>query len=295
MLAPRARYRPPAGDTYDYIVAGGGAAGCVVAAGLAQDGRYSVLLIEAGRRDTNPWIHIPATFFKALASRDSMTVVSEPEAGLLGQAMPVPQGTVLGGGSSVNGMCYVRGQKEDYDDWAAAGATGWEFDRCLPVFKRQESNTRLGEPFHGKSGPLVVGDQEYGHVAMRAFVEAAVDYGLPRNDDFNGASQHGAGFFQVTSHKGRRRSASTAFLVPVADSETLSVALETRVERLGFEGRRASTVETRDANGHQKTFRARKEIILTAGAFNSPKILMLSGVGPAQHLRNHRIDVISDK
>ena len=142
MLPGPRPYRAPRTDTYDYIVAGGGASGCVVAAGLARDGRYSVLLIEGGRRDTSPWIHITGTFFKALATRDGIVVVSEPEAGLLGQSMPVPQGTVLGGGSSVNAMCYVRGQRQDYDGWAAEGADGWTYADVLPVFKAQEFNTR---------------------------------------------------------------------------------------------------------------------------------------------------------
>jgi choline dehydrogenase len=293
MLAGRNPYREPQSDAYDYIVAGGGAAGCVIAGGLARDGRYSVLLIEAGRRDVNPWIHITGTFFKALV-KDGSTVVSEPEPGLLGQAMPVPQGAVLGGGSSVNAMCYVRGQPQDFDGWAAAGAQGWGFNEVLPMFKAQEANTRLAEPYHGRTGPLVVADQEYGHVLNHAFIEAAVDAGLPRSTDFNGASQHGAGFHQVTAYRGRRQSAATAFLRPAAHLDTLAVAFGTRVERIAFSGRKASAVEVRDAEGRRRTFRARKEIILTAGAFQSPKILMLSGIGPAAHLRQHGIDVLAD-
>ncbi len=285
-------YRGPQADSYDYIVAGGGAAGCVIAAGLARDGRYSVLLIEAGRRDINPWIHITGTFFKALATRDANIVVSQPEPGLLGRSMPVPQGTVLGGGSSVNAMCYVRGQRQDFDDWHLGGATGWSYADVLPAFKAQEANMRLGEPYHGTDGPLVVADQEYRHVANRAFVEAAVAAGIARNSDFNGEKQEGAGFHQLTSHRGRRISAATAFLAPEAHRETLSVSFETRVERVGFERRRAVTVETRDRSGTPRTFLARKEIILTAGAFNTPKIMMLSGLGPAEHLRRHGIDTL---
>jgi choline dehydrogenase len=293
-LRPRPRYRSPGTDTFDYIVAGGGASGCVVAAGLARDGRYSVLLIEAGGRDTSPWIHIPAGFFKALQSGNAYVVMSEPEPGLLGQQMPVPQGQVLGGGSSVNAMCYVRGQRQDYDGWDADGAAGWSYADVLPVFKRQEANVRLGEPYHGKTGPLVVGDQEYGHVANRAFLEAAVAAGLPRSHDFNGERQDGAGFHQLTAHRGLRRSAATAFLAPVAAKETLAVAFQTRVERVGLEGRRATFVEARDAAGNQRLFRARREIVLTAGALATPKIMMLSGLGPAEHLRQHGIDVVAD-
>lgn len=288
------RYRPPQGDTYDYIVAGGGSSGCVVAAGLAQNGRYSVLLIEGGRKDVNPWIHITGTFFKALQTRDANVVASEPVPGLLGERMPIPQGTVLGGGSSVNAMCYVRGQREDYDSWAAGGATGWGYDQALRMFRQQESNLRIADEFHGSNGPLVVGDQEYGHPANRLFVEAAAEAGYTVNDDFNGAKQDGVGFYQVTSANGRRRSAAASFLAPVAKLNTLHIAFSTRVERVGFAGRRATSVETRDANGQQRVFIARKEIILTAGAFNSPKLLMLSGVGPADHLRQHGVDVVSD-
>ncbi|MBM3607884.1 MAG: GMC family oxidoreductase [Alphaproteobacteria bacterium] len=287
------RYNPPAGDTYDYIVAGGGAAGCVVAAGLAQGGRYSVLLIEGGRKDISPWIHITGTFFKALQTRDANIVRSEPEPGLLGAQMPVPQGTVLGGGSSVNAMCYVRGQREDYESWQAGGASGWHFENVLAMFKKQEKNLRLGDPFHGQYGPLVVGDQEYGHPANHLFIAAAQEAGYRHNTDFNGAVQEGIGFYQVTANRGRRRSAAASFLAPVAKNQNLHVAFETRVERVVFTGRRASAIEARDHSGVQKTWRARKEIVLTAGAFNSPKILMLSGVGPADELQRHGIDTVA--
>ena len=289
------RYRAPQGDTYDYIVAGGGSAGCVIAAGLAQDGRFSVLLIEGGRKDVSPWIHITGTFFKSLQSQDARVVNSEPVPGLLGANMPVPQGNVLGGGSSVNAMCYVRGQKQDYDSWEAGGAAGWGYKNALAMFRKQEDNKRLKDEFHAQGGPLVVGDQEYGHQANRVFVEAAVQAGYRKNDDFNGAVQDGVGFYQVTSHKGRRRSAAASFLAPAAKNETLNVAFATRVERIGFTGKRATSVEARDAQGVARTYRARKEIVLTAGAFNSPKLLMLSGVGPAEHLRHHGIDVIADR
>jgi choline dehydrogenase-like flavoprotein len=188
------RYRPPQGDTYDYIVAGGGSAGCASAAGLAQDGRFSVLLIEGGRKDISPWIHITGTFFKALQTQDAKVVSSEPVPGLLGANMPVPQGNVLGGGSSVNAMCYVRGQPQDYDSWEDGGAAGWGYKNALATFKKQEKNLRLGDPFHGQSGPLVVGDQEFGHPTNRMFVEAASEAGFAKNDDFNGAKQEGSGF-----------------------------------------------------------------------------------------------------
>ena len=292
-VAPR--YRPPSRDAWDYIVVGGGAAGCVMAAALAADGRFSVLLVEEGRRDVNPWIHVPATFFKVLQSRDAQVIASPSEAGLDGGPMPIPQGRVLGGGSSVNAMCYVRGQPADYDGWAEMGARGWAWADVLPVFKAQEANRRLGEPWHGQHGPLAVGDAMHRHPACEAFVAAAVDAGFPANDDFNdGQRQEGVGFYQVTAVDGRRRSAATSFLAPLARADTLELATGWQVGRVRFAGRRAVAVEARDAGGQARVFRARREIVLTAGALATPKLLMLSGIGPAAELARHGIDCIAD-
>ena len=279
---------------FDYVVIGGGAAGCVIAAGLAQDGRFSVVLIESGARDKSPWIHIPATFFKSMASRDVAAVVSEPEPSLDGNRFAVPQGRVLGGGSSVNGMIYMRGQKRDYDDWAEVhGCTGWAYQDVLPVFKSQEANTRLGDPFHGQSGPLMVADPIYKHPLGAAMIQSAIATGLPANEDFNGAQQEGAGWYQITAHKGRRKSAAVAFLRPALHLETLTVLTGHQAQRLKFNGRRAAGVEVIGPEG-PKTILARKEIILTAGSFQSPKLLMHSGIGPAHHLTALGIEVIHD-
>ncbi|MEX0309861.1 MAG: GMC family oxidoreductase [Tateyamaria sp.] len=188
---------------FDYVIVGGGAAGCVLAARLAADSTATVALLERGRRDTSRWIHIPATFFKALQSQDSDAVVSEPDPSLGDRPFPVPQGNVLGGGSSVNGMIYMRGQHQDYEDWADRhGCTGWRFDDVLPVFKRQEANTRLGDPFHGRAGKLVVADPAAPHPVTETILAAAQSAGLPATEDFNGATQDGAGWYQGTSSHG---------------------------------------------------------------------------------------------
>lgn len=279
---------------FDYVVVGGGSAGCVVAAGLARDGRFSVALIEEGRRDTNRWIHIPATFFKALQSQDATAVTSEPDPTLDGRDFVVPQGRVLGGGSSVNGMIYMRGQAADYDGWARDhGCDGWSYDDVLPVFCAQEANTRLGAPYHGQTGPLVVSDPAYRHPVTERIIAAARATGLPATEDFNGAAQAGAGWYQITAAGGRRKSAAVCFLEPVLGAQTLTVLTGSQALRVVIENRRATGVDLRTPEG-DITLRARREVILTAGSFHSPRLLMLSGIGPAGNLRRFGIDVIED-
>ena len=280
---------------FDFVVIGGGAAGCVLAARLAQDSDATVALIERGRPDRNPWIHIPATFFKAIQSPDVEAQTSEPDPSLENRPFVVPQGRVLGGGTSVNGMIYMRGQARDYDTWAQDfGCEGWRYEDVLPVFKRQERNTRLGDPFHGTSGPLVVDDPSEKHPVTQRIIDAAVECGLPLNSDFNGATQEGVGWYQVTAHRGRRQSAATCFLRPALGRENLSLLTGFDVSRLRIEGRRAQAVEAFDDKGAPVLITARREIVLTAGSFQSPKLLMLSGVGPRDQLSRHGIDVIED-
>ena len=280
---------------FDYVIVGGGAAGCVLAARLAAQSDGSVALLERGKQDTNRWIHIPATFFKALQSDDADAVISEPDASLNGNPFPVPQGRVLGGGSSVNGMIYMRGQHSDYDEWASAhGCTGWAFDDVLPTFKRQEKNTRLEGDFHGRKGKLVVDDPATPHPVSKMVIEAAVAAGIPRTDDFNGARQDGAGWYQVTASEGQRQSAATCFLRPELDRENLTVLTNYHAQRVRIQNRRATAVETKDHAGQEVTIKARREIILCAGSFHSPKLLMLSGIGPRDELDRHGIDIVHE-
>ena len=277
---------------FDYVIVGGGAAGCVLAARLAAESDGTVALLERGQRDTNRWIHIPATFFKALQGQDSDAVVSEPDTSLGGRPFPVPQGKVLGGGSSVNGMIYMRGQHRDYDDWAHEhGCTGWAYKDVLPVFRRQEANTRISDAYHGTQGKLVVDDPSEAHPVSGQIIAAAVSAGIPKTDDFNGTKQEGAGWYQVTASGGQRQSASHCFLKPELNRDNLTVLTGHLVCRLRIENRRAVAVESRNTSGAEVTIRARREIILTAGSFHSPKLLMLSGIGPQDELHRQGIEI----
>ena len=278
---------------FDYVIIGGGAAGCVIAARLAAESGGTVALLERGARDTNRWIHIPATFFKALQGSDSDAVVSEPDASLNGKPFPVPQGKVLGGGSSVNGMIYMRGQHRDYDDWAGEhGCTGWAFKDVLPVFRRQEANTRIRDEFHGASGKLVVDDPSAAHPVAAQIIKAAVAAGIPKSDDFNGAKQEGAGWYQVTAHGGQRQSAAHCFLKPELDRENLTLLTGHLACRLRIKNHRAVALEARTEKGEEVLIKVRREIVLSAGSFHSPKLLMLSGIGPRDELERHGIEVI---
>jgi choline dehydrogenase len=278
-------------SNYDYIVVGGGSSGCVLAARLSEVASNRVLLIESGARDTNKFIHIPATFFKVLEKgRDAIVYASEPEKGLNGRPNMVPQGHVIGGGSSVNAMVYIRGNRSDYDTWAQMGCRNWSYDRVLPVFRALEGNQRLSGEFHGTEGELAVSDRRFGHPLSWAFIRAAQEAGLPYSDDFNGASQEGVGFYQTTTNGGRRWSAAVAFLRKAEGRSNLTIVTEARVHKVLFDGRRAIGVQLE--NGAR--YRAEAEVILTAGAIATPKILQLSGIGPADHLRQHDIAVVAD-
>ncbi|WP_432695000.1 GMC family oxidoreductase [Marinobacterium sp. YM272] len=280
---------------YDYIIVGGGSAGCVLAARLAESGEHSVALVEEGRSDVNPWIHIPATFFLALQSRDASTIVSEPDSSLGMKRFVVPQGRVLGGGSSVNGMLYMRGQAKDYDEWASIhGCEGWSYKDVLPTYIAQENNARLQNSYHGLRGPLVIGDPEYRHPLNKACIDAAIEAGIKPSDDFNGDTQEGAGWYQVTAKGGKRKSAAVCFLRPVEKQKNFHLVSETIATRIRFDGKRAVAVETVDKAGRSGELKCRKEIVLTAGSFQSPKLLMLSGIGPKDHLESFGIDVLVD-
>jgi choline dehydrogenase len=279
---------------FDYVIVGAGSAGCVLANRLSADGTNSVLLLEAGPKDTNPWIHVPLGYGKLFKEKTvNWMYQTEPEPGLDGRTVFQPRGKVLGGSSSINGLLYVRGQHEDYDRWRQHGNLGWGYDDVLPYFKKAENQQRGADDFHGVGGPQPVSDLNLADPLSAAFIEAAVETGIPRNPDFNGATQEGAGFFQATTSRGRRASTAVAYLRPAKGRKNLHVETSALAQRIVFEGRRAVAVEYRQA-GSLRTARARKEILVSGGAYNSPQLLQLSGVGPADLLRKHGIDVVLD-
>jgi choline dehydrogenase len=279
---------------FDYVIVGAGSAGCVLANRLSADGRHSVLLLEAGPKDSNFWIHVPIGYGKLFKDkRVNWMYQTEPEPGLGGRQVFQPRGKVLGGSSSINGLLYVRGQHEDYDRWRQLGNVGWGFDDVLPYFKKAENQIRGADPYHGTAGPLSVSDWRHHDPLSEAFVKAAVEAGIPYNPDFNGATQEGAGFFQTTTLRGRRASSAFCYLRPARGRANLRIETDALAQRVTFEGRRARSIEYRQ-NGVARRARARREILLSSGAYNSPQLLQLSGVGPADLLKRHGIDVVLD-
>jgi choline dehydrogenase len=266
----------------------------VLANRLSADGKTSVLLLEAGPKDSNIWIHVPLGYGRLFKEKTvNWMYQTEPEPGLDGRSVFQPRGKVLGGSSSINGLLYVRGQHEDYDRWRQHGNSGWGFDDVLPYFKKAEDQQRGADDFHGAGGPLPVSDLIHADPLSAAFIAAAAETGIPLNPDFNGAAQEGAGFFQTTTRRGRRASTAVAYLRPARDRSNLHVETSALAQRVVFEGRRADAVEYRKA-GTLRTARARKEILIASGAYNSPQLLQLSGVGPAELLRKHGIEVVLD-
>jgi len=285
---------PEADLEFDYVVVGAGSAGCVLASRLSESGRHSVLLLEAGPKDSHIWIHIPLGYGKLFKEKTvNWMYQTEPEPGLDGRSVFQPRGKVLGGSSSINGLLYVRGQHEDYDRWRQRGNVGWGYEDVLPYFKKAENQQRGANEYHGGGGPLSVSDWRHDDPLSEAFVKAAVETGIPYNPDFNGATQEGAGFFQTTTRRGRRASSAFSYLRPAKGRGNLCVETDALAQRLIFEGRRARAVEFRQ-RGTVRTARARKEILVSSGAYNSPQLLQLSGVGPAELLKQHGIDVVLD-
>jgi choline dehydrogenase len=279
---------------FDYVIVGAGSAGCVLANRLSADGKHSVLLLEAGPKDTNPWIHIPLGYGRLFKEKTvNWMYQTEPEPGLGGRSVFQPRGKVLGGSSSINGLLYVRGQHEDYDRWRQHGNLGWGFDDVLPYFKKAENQVRGADDFHGAGGPQPVSELSHADPLSAAFIEAAAETGIRKNPDFNGATQEGAGFFQTTTRYGRRASTAVSYLRPAKGRSNLRVETSALAQRILFDARRAAAVEYTHA-GSLRTARARKEILVCGGAYNSPQLLQLSGIGPAELLQKHGIDVVLD-
>lgn len=276
---------------FDYIIIGGGSAGCVFANRLSANPQAQVLLLEAGGKDSSPFIHMPAGIGRVKDNpKTDWCFETTPQAGLDGRNIPIPRGKTLGGSSAINAMVYIRGQRQDYDAWAEAGNEGWSYDDALPCFIRSERNTRdqIDTRFHGLNGPLTVSDLIEPHMLSEAFVASAVEAGLPLNSDFNGDKQEGAGLYQVTQANAKRCSAAAAYLRPVEDRPNLTIETRAHVVGLKREGARISSVLYRQ-NGVQKRVDAAGEVILSAGAIGSPQILMLSGIGRAEDLAKHNI------
>ncbi|HEY4065258.1 MAG TPA: choline dehydrogenase [Burkholderiaceae bacterium] len=279
---------------FDYLIVGGGSAGCVLAARLSEDAGVKVCLLEAGPADKSVLVRCPAGLaVMARTGSANWRFQTVPQAGLNGRRGYQPRGKVLGGSSSVNAMIYVRGVRADYDAWVAAGNTGWGFDDLLPYFKKAEHNERGGDVLHGTGGPLNVMDLRSPNRFGPVFVEAARQAGFVKNNDFNGATQEGVGLYQVTQRNGERFNASQAYIGPAIGRRNLTVLPNAHTTRILFDGTRAVGVELQ-INGKRETLKAQREVLLCAGALQSPQILMLSGVGPGAHLQEHAIEVVRD-
>jgi choline dehydrogenase len=280
--------------TYDFVIVGAGSAGCVLAHRLTQSGRFTVLLLEAGPPDRSPWIHIPIGYAKTMFHPVyNWRFYTEPEPGMHGRRIYWPRGRVLGGCSSINGLIYIRGQPEDYDRWAALGNRGWSWREVLPYFIRSEANERGPSPYHGAQGPQACSDIRERHELMEAIIRGALELGVPPNDDFNGARQEGVGYYQLFTRNGWRCSSATAYLRPAMKRRNLRVETGALATGVFFEGRRAAGVRY-EQRGVRREARAAREVLVCAGAVQSPQLLQLSGIGPASLLQAHGIEVIED-
>lgn len=278
---------------FDYVVVGSGSAGCVLAGRLSEDDDVTVCLLEAGGSDRNLNVVIPAAFPKMFRSERDWAYLSDPEPGLEGRRLYIPRGKMIGGSSSMNAMLYVRGNRAAYDAWAKGGATGWSYDEVLPYFRSLENFERGANEYRGTGGPLHVIDLRSRTGVTEAFVQAAIAAGLPFNSDYNAASQEGVAYFQTTQLHGRRWSAADAWLRPALKRKNLTVRTRALAVGVGVENGRATDVRIATKGGVE-VVRAAREIILSAGAIGSPQLLMLSGIGPADHLRQTGVEVIVD-
>jgi choline dehydrogenase len=278
----------------DFIVVGAGSAGCVLANRLTADPQTQVLLLEAGGKDTNHWIHIPAGFYKNIFNPAITWVYeTEPLEALGGRTMQWPRGKVLGGSSSINGLIYIRGQKQDFDHWRQLGNTGWSYDDVLPYFRRAEHQERGSDDLHGTGGPLAVSDMKAAHELHDAFIAACQEAGHKFNPDFNGVEQEGCGTYQVTIRNRRRASTAVTYLRPAMKRPNLKVEVRALAQRVIFDGKRAIGLEYQQ-DGVVHRARARREVLLSGGSLQSPQLLQLSGVGPAALLKQHGIDVVHE-
>jgi choline dehydrogenase-like flavoprotein len=279
---------------FDYVIVGGGSAGCVLAARLSEDPQVQVCLLEAGPTDWSPAVHVPMGAALIMPTRHvNWAFESEPQSGLKGRRIYQPRGKTLGGSSSINGLIYIRGHASDYDHWAALGNPGWSYDEVLPYFRKAEHNETFTDSFHGQDGPLNVTTRSHEFSASQAFLDATRAMQLPQTADFNGAQQEGFGTYQTTSLNGRRCSAARAYLNEAKQRSNLTIFTGAHATRVLMDGRRATGVEYRRA-GTIEQVHARSEVILSAGALQSPQLLLLSGIGSAETLRRFGIDVIHD-
>ncbi len=286
--------RAPNSESFDFIIVGAGSAGCVLADRLTASGRHRVQLLEAGPNNWHPWLHIPLGFGRLFTDRRyNWCYATEPQPGCYNREVIAPRGKVLGGSSSINGLIYIRGQAEDFNHWRQLGNAGWSFDDVLPYFRKAEDNERGADEFHGAGGPLAVSDLRDRHPLAVAYVEAAVQCGYPRNDDFNGAAQEGAGYYQTTMRNGVRSSTAAGYLKTARRRTNLKIVSQALATRILFDGRRATGVEYVVGNAKHGA-QANVEVIVASGAFNSPQLLQLSGVGPASLLRSFGIAVVAD-